>query len=181
MDTTWAVCRRARSPARLAAETEALTRGVQEDLGPMLRLRFWQSDPVSPDCGPEYVYTPRLLAGRRLRVSCSAGLAGLSSWIAPPRASPRDSLLVRACSQRSPSRTLAGAKPFCFLEKLSEVRMLTTSYSAKNDHRWVTFISLKTIDAQVSGAAAEAVHGEHRREEGCAEAPFENRIRKILY
>ena len=69
----------------------------------------------------------------------------------------------------------------CFSKKLSGVRMLTTFYLAKNDHRWVTFISLKTIDAQVSGAAAEAVHGEHRREEGCAEAPFENRIRKILY
>ena len=34
---------------------------------------------------------------------------------------------------------------FCFLKKLSEVRKLTTFYFAKNDHRWVTFISLKTI------------------------------------
>ena len=34
---------------------------------------------------------------------------------------------------------------FCFLKKLIEVRMLTTFYIAKNDHRWVTFISLKTI------------------------------------
>ena len=33
----------------------------------------------------------------------------------------------------------------CFLKKLSGVRMLTTFYLAKNDHRWVTFISLKTI------------------------------------
>ena len=34
---------------------------------------------------------------------------------------------------------------FCFLKNLSEVRMLTTFYSAKNDHRWVTCIPLKTI------------------------------------
>ena len=36
---------------------------------------------------------------------------------------------------------------FCFLKTLSEVRMLTTFYLAKNDHRWVTFISLNTIKA----------------------------------
>ena len=30
-------------------------------------------------------------------------------------------------------------------EKLSEVRTLTTFYLAKNDHRWVIFVSLKTI------------------------------------
>ena len=30
-------------------------------------------------------------------------------------------------------------------EHLSEVRKLTTFHLAKNDHRWVTFISLKTI------------------------------------
>ena len=34
---------------------------------------------------------------------------------------------------------------FCFLNKLSELRMLTTFYSAKNDNRWVNYISLKTI------------------------------------
>ena len=28
----------------------------------------------------------------------------------------------------------------CFLKKLSGVRMLTTCYLAKNDHRWVTFV-----------------------------------------
>ena len=32
----------------------------------------------------------------------------------------------------------------CFLKKLSEVRKLTTLYFAKNDHRWVIFICLKT-------------------------------------
>ena len=36
------------------------------------------------------------------------------------------------------------------LKKLSEVRKLTTFYAAKNDHRWVTYIFLKTINAQVS-------------------------------
>ena len=33
---------------------------------------------------------------------------------------------------------------FLLFEKLSEVRMLTTFYLAKNDHRWVTFLFLKT-------------------------------------
>ena len=32
---------------------------------------------------------------------------------------------------------------FCFLKNLSEVRMLTTFYLAKNDHQWVSFISLE--------------------------------------
>ena len=36
---------------------------------------------------------------------------------------------------------------FCFLEKMSDVRKLTTFYLAKDDHRWVTFISLKTINS----------------------------------
>ena len=34
---------------------------------------------------------------------------------------------------------------FCFSKKWSGVRMLTTFYLVKNDHRWVTYISLKTI------------------------------------
>ena len=34
---------------------------------------------------------------------------------------------------------------FCFLK--SELRILTTFYLAKNDHRWVMFISLKTIES----------------------------------
>ena len=38
---------------------------------------------------------------------------------------------------------------FCFLKKLSGVRKLTTFYFAKNDHRWVTFISLKTINSDL--------------------------------
>ena len=36
------------------------------------------------------------------------------------------------------------------LEKLSGVRKLTTFYFAKNDHRWVTFILLKTINSDPS-------------------------------
>ena len=35
---------------------------------------------------------------------------------------------------------------FCFLKKLSGMRMLTTLYLTKNDRRWVTFIFLKTIN-----------------------------------
>ena len=34
-------------------------------------------------------------------------------------------------------------------EKLSEARKLTTFYLAKNYHRWVTFISLKTIKSDL--------------------------------
>ena len=34
---------------------------------------------------------------------------------------------------------------FCFLNNLSELRILTTFYFAKHDHRWVNFITLKTI------------------------------------
>ena len=34
----------------------------------------------------------------------------------------------------------------CFLKKLSGMRTLTTFYLSKNDHRWVIFISLKTIN-----------------------------------
>ena len=40
---------------------------------------------------------------------------------------------------------------FCFLKILSGVRMLTTFYLAKNDHRWVTFIFLKTILEELKG------------------------------
>ena len=36
---------------------------------------------------------------------------------------------------------------FCFLKRFSEVRKLTTFSLAKNDHRWVTFIFRKTINA----------------------------------
>ena len=39
-------------------------------------------------------------------------------------------------------------------EKLSEVRKLTTLYLAKIDHRWVTFISLKTINSEGSTTGA---------------------------
>ena len=40
-----------------------------------------------------------------------------------------------------------GGDDFWFLKKLSGVRKLTTFYLAKNDHRWVTFISLNTINS----------------------------------
>ena len=40
----------------------------------------------------------------------------------------------------------------CFLKKLSRVRKLTTFYFAKNDHRWVTFIPLKTINSDLQQA-----------------------------
>ena len=45
----------------------------------------------------------------------------------------------------------------CFLKKLTGVRKLTTFYLAKSDHRWVKFISLKTInsDLQRHGGRAE--------------------------
>ena len=36
---------------------------------------------------------------------------------------------------------------FCILKKMSGLRKLPTFYFAKNDHRWVTFICLKTINA----------------------------------
>ena len=38
---------------------------------------------------------------------------------------------------------------FCFLKILSEVRILTTFYLAKNDHRWVTFIMLAVSDSSL--------------------------------
>ena len=34
---------------------------------------------------------------------------------------------------------------FCFLNYLSELRILTTFYLTKTDHQWVNFVSLKTI------------------------------------
>ena len=52
--------------------------------------------------------------------------------------------------KRGPRRV---ATLFCFLKKLSEVRMLTTFCLAKNDHRWVTFISFKN-DKKPSGLLA---------------------------
>ena len=42
---------------------------------------------------------------------------------------------------------------FCFLNNLSGVRMLTTFYLTKNDHRWVILISLKATFADYSAAA----------------------------
>ena len=45
--------------------------------------------------------------------------------------------------------------PFLLFEKLSEARMLTTFYHDKNDHRWVTFISLKTINALAGGEKSQ--------------------------
>ena len=48
---------------------------------------------------------------------------------------------------------------FCFLKNLSGMRMLTTFHVAKNDHRWVTFISLKTINASRERPAAACAYG----------------------
>ena len=42
-------------------------------------------------------------------------------------------------------------------EKLSGVRKLTAFYLAKNDHRWVTFISLKTINSAGFGRSSECL------------------------
>ena len=39
----------------------------------------------------------------------------------------------------------------CFLNNLSELRILTTFYFAKNDHQWVNFIFLKTITLSPAG------------------------------
>ena len=50
------------------------------------------------------------------------------------------------------STTSAHGVVFLLFEKLSGVRKLTTLYLAKNDHRWATFISLKTINSGASGA-----------------------------
>ena len=50
-------------------------------------------------------------------------------------------------------------KVFCFLKKLSEVRMLTTLYLAKNDHQWGIFISLKMIKPAELVARKQARHG----------------------
>ena len=46
----------------------------------------------------------------------------------------------------------------CFLTNLSEVRMLTTFYLAKTDRRWVTFISLKTIEGPPAHPKRSARH-----------------------
>ena len=44
---------------------------------------------------------------------------------------------------------------FCFLKKLSGVRTLTMFCLAKNDHRWVTFIFLKTINSDARSCPDE--------------------------
>merc|ERR1711937_713467 len=48
-------------------------------------------------------------------------------------------------SRNTAERRAPPAVHFLLFETLSEVRKLTTFYLAKNDHRWVTFISLKTM------------------------------------
>ena len=52
----------------------------------------------------------------------------------------------------------------CFLKKLSGVRMLTTFYLAKNDHRRVTFISLDLEAVHVLEPIAIAEIQRHRLE-----------------
>ena len=48
----------------------------------------------------------------------------------------------------------------CFLKKLSGVRMLTTFYAAKNDHRWVSFYFSKNDQASRTLEVAEARAGQ---------------------
>ena len=69
----------------------------------------------------------------------------------------REQQLESTCQFFSPSVfPLALRSPafFCFLKNLSGVRMLTTFYLAKNDHRWVIFISLKATFASVASRDA---------------------------
>ena len=61
---------------------------------------------------------------------------------------------------------------FLLFEKLSGVRTLTTFYLAKNDHRWVTFISLKTPGGY-SRCAAFSTRFRRQRGDRAAEAPDE--------
>ena len=57
-------------------------------------------------------------------------------------------LIVRPRPRHALGLALRGVQENCFLKKLSGVRKLTTFYPAENDHRWVTFISLKTINSE---------------------------------
>ena len=55
------------------------------------------------------------------------------------------------------------------LKKLSEVRKLTTFYLSKKDHRWVTFIFLKTINSDLQREVAtdgvfRGAHGDRSAE-----------------
>jgi len=59
---------------------------------------------------------------------------------------PRKKFSKRGLPEGQP---LTGRR-FLLLRKLSGVRKLTTFYLTKNDHRWVTFISSKTINSAVS-------------------------------
>ena len=58
---------------------------------------------------------------------------------------------------------------FCFLNNLSELRILTTFYLAKNDHQWVNFISLEVVSGNNlfirfrSNARSTRVGSEKRR------------------
>ena len=83
--------------------------------------------------------------------------ARIASWPGGiPQGSPSRKALLSSDSRR-PSRPDVSAIPprrfssrrrapfFCFLKNLSELRILTTFYPAKNDHQWVNFISPKTI------------------------------------
>ena len=53
------------------------------------------------------------------------------------------------CKVLCPTCSISGGpyicSELCFLNNLSELQILTTLYLAKNDHQWVTLISLKTI------------------------------------
>ena len=91
---------------------------------------------------------------RELRQNAKNALRNSGSWrgasdidgIDETRCSTARFRAAVACSNRTHFDHLdCFSGHFCFLKNLSEVRMLTTFYLAKNDHRWVAFISLKTI------------------------------------
>ena len=48
---------------------------------------------------------------------------------------------------------------FCFLKNLSEVRMLTTFYHTKNDHRWVTFTIVSQLNLPPRPKRGKGVRG----------------------
>ena len=55
---------------------------------------------------------------------------------------------------------------FCFLNKLSELRVLTTFSLAKNDNQWVDFISLRNAPRLLEselGAPSRCERGTERR------------------
>jgi len=78
---------------------------------------------------------------------------------------------VRSAGTIGPA-LLFGRVLFCFLNNSDVLRILTTLYLAKNDHRWVTFIALKTITENAGNyhycrARTSGPESEPRRETTC--------------